>query len=147
MVVDKDVISGAFGFGEKLIVRNYADMVKADEGIIGSKDIRVLELEAIVDTGTTHVCLPKGEIARLGLGFHKTIKVRTAQGIVEHRLFKGAEMELKGRTFVMEVMENEEDNPCIIGSLLLEALDFVVDPARKVIPNPAHEEEWIVNLA
>ena len=54
---------------------------------------------------------------------------------------------MNGRSFVMEVMENDDDTPSLIGYLPLEALDLVVDPkSQKVIPNPAHESKWVADL-
>ncbi|MBU1599707.1 retroviral-like aspartic protease family protein [bacterium] len=132
---------------EKLIVKNYVDIVKADEGAIDSSRIRTVEVEAIVDTGATYVCLSKEDIERLGLRLHSTVPIKTANGPAKRRTFKGAEIELNGRTFVTEVMENDKDTPALIGYLLLEALDFVVDPkSQSVIGNPAHEGKWMADL-
>ncbi len=132
---------------EKLIVKNYGDTVKAGEGLISNNQIRTLEVDAMVDTGVTYVCIGKKDIELLGLPFHNVVSIKTANGKASRRTFKGAEVELKGRTFVMEVMENEGDTPALIGYLLLEALDFVVDPkTQSVIPNPAHEGKWVADL-
>ena len=44
-------------------------------------------------------------------------------------------------------MENDESTPALVGYVVLETLDFVVDPkANKVIPNPAHEGKWMADL-
>ncbi|MFH1562389.1 MAG: retroviral-like aspartic protease family protein [Nitrospirota bacterium] len=132
---------------EKIIVKNYGDVLKADEGVIDANQIRTVEVDAIVDTGATYVCLGKKDIELLGLPFHNEVSIKTANGKATRRTFKGAEIELNGRTFVMEVMENDEDTPALIGYLLLEALDFVVDPkTQKVIPNPAHDGKWVADL-
>ncbi len=132
---------------EKLIVKNYGDVLKASEGLINTNQIRTVEVDAIVDTGATYVCIGREEIENLGLPFHNTVSIKTANGWTERRTFKGAEIELNDRTFVMEVMENDDDTPALIGYLLLEALDFVVDPkTQSVIPNPAHEGKWIADL-
>ncbi|MEK9150225.1 MAG: retropepsin-like aspartic protease, partial [Candidatus Desantisbacteria bacterium] len=132
---------------EKIIVKNYGDVIKADEGIIDAKQIRRVEVEAIVDTGATYVCLNRKDIETLGLPFHNEVNIKTANGKASRRTFEGAKIELNGRTFVMEVMENAEDTPALIGYLLLEALDFVVDPKiQKVIPNPAHDGKWVADL-
>lgn len=132
---------------EKLIVRNYGDVIKASEGLIKPEQIRAIEVEAIADTGATYVCLSRKDIEILGLPFHNTVSIKTANGKASRRTFKGAEIELKGRSFVMEVMENDEDTPALIGYLLLEALDLVVDPkTQRVIPNPEHEGKWVADL-
>ncbi|MFH0775522.1 MAG: retroviral-like aspartic protease family protein [bacterium] len=132
---------------EKIIVKNYLDVAKASEGIIDANQIRFVEVDAIVDTGATYVCLGKKDIEFLGLPFHNEISIKTANGKASRKTFKGAEIELNGRTFVMEVMENDDDTPALIGYLLLEALDFVVDPkTQRVIPNPAHDGKWVADL-
>src|SRR3972149_1671180 len=132
---------------EKLLVKNYVDVANASAGIIKPEQIRLLETDAIVDTGATYVCLSRKNIETLGLPFHNTINIKTANGKASRRTFEGAKIELKGRSFVMEVMENDEDTPALIGYLLLEALDFVVDPkTQSVIPTPAHEGKWVADL-
>lgn len=115
---------------EKLIVRNYVDVALAEQNKLKNDNIRSIEIDAIVDTGATYVCIGKKEIEQLGLLFHKE-----------------AEIELKGRDFRMDVMENDDDTPALIGYLLLEALDYVVDlKTQQVIPNPDHEGKWIADL-
>ncbi|MEW6097061.1 MAG: retropepsin-like aspartic protease [bacterium] len=132
---------------EKIIIRNYGDVVKASENLIQSSQIRTIEVEAIVDTGATYICLSRVDIERLGLQFHNIIPIKTANGPANRRTFKGAEIELKGRSFVMEVMENDDTTPALIGYLLLEALDFIVDPkTQSVIPNPGHEGKWMADM-
>lgn len=132
---------------EKIIVKNYGDVLKASEGTINASQIRTVEIEAIVDTGATYVCLNRNDIETLGLPFHNVVNIKTANGKASRRTFKGAEIELNERTFVMEIMENDDDTPALIGYLLLEALDFVVDPkTQRVIPNPAHEGKWVADL-
>lgn len=44
---------------------------------------------------------------------------------VERRVFKGADIT---RNEQMSVMENDEKTPPLIGYLVSEAMDFVVDP-------------------
>jgi predicted aspartyl protease len=132
---------------EKIKILNYVDVVKASEKLIPESSVRKIELEAIVDTGATYVCVGRKDIENLGLRFHKIVKIKTANGDVKRRLFRGAEVELKGRSFEMEILENDDNTPPLIGYLLLEALDFVIDPkSRKVIPNPDHDGEWVADL-
>jgi hypothetical protein len=47
----------------------------------------------------------------------------------------------------MDILENDDNTPPLIGYLLLEALDLVADAkSRKVIPNPEHGGEWIADM-
>ena len=132
---------------EKVALQNYGDMVKAEEGLIPENDIRTVEIEGIVDTGATYLCLPPKVIEQLGLRYSHSRKVRTANGDVERRMFHGAYITIKDRYEQMSVMENNHDTPTLIGVLILEALDFVVDTrARALIPNPASEGQWMADL-
>lgn len=132
---------------ERVKITNYVDSVKAGEKLIPGDSVRTVQLDAIVDTGATYMCVGKKDIEKLGLPFHKIVTIKTANGDAKRRLFRGAEIELNGRSFVMEVLENDEKTPPLIGYLLLEALDFVVDPKKqKVMPNPEHGGEWMADL-
>ncbi len=130
----------------KLRVTNSHDQAKAAEGLIPESAVRRIEVEAVVDTGATYVCLPRADIKKLGLTFRSEVPIRTANGPARRRLFEGARVELKNRTFPMAVMENREGTPPLVGFLLLEALDLVVDPkSQRVIGNPAHGGKWVAD--
>lgn len=132
---------------EKLILKSYIDIAKASEGTINKSQIRTVEIDAIVDTGSTFVCISREDIEKIGLPFRNNVNIKTANGIASRRTFKGAEIELKGRSIVMDVLENDDNTPALIGYLLLEALDFVVDPkSQSIIPNPASDGKWFVDL-
>ncbi len=132
---------------EKILIKNFIDEYQAQQGLIEKEKIRKFELDALVDTGATYLCLPPKVISKLGLPLHKSVEIKTANGVASRKTYKGAEIELKGRSFVMEVMENDKENPALIGYLVLEAMDFVVDPkTQAVIPNPAHDGKWTADL-
>ncbi|HUT33441.1 MAG TPA: retroviral-like aspartic protease family protein [Planctomycetota bacterium] len=129
-----------------LVVRNASDVEKAADRLLPQSDVRAVEIEAIVDTGATYVCLPRAEIERLGLRFVQNAPVRTANGRAVRRIFGRAEVGLLGRTTHLDIMENDEDTPPLIGCVLLELLDLVVDPkAGQITPNAEHEGKWVVD--
>ncbi len=131
----------------RLTVENIFDVQKAAEGGISPDQVRRVEVDAIVDTGASLVSLPRSEMAKLGLLFNRSVPVRTANGSVTRRTFMGARIILNGRDFEMEVMENDDQTPPLIGVLILEALDLVVDPkTQKLIGNPAHDGQWVLDL-
>ncbi|MBM4043225.1 MAG: aspartyl protease [Planctomycetes bacterium] len=92
----------------RLKVVNSHDRRLAAQGAIPVCTVRRIEVEAIVDTGATYVCLPRADIRKLGLTFLREVPIRTANGPARRRLFEGARVELKGRAFPMAVMENRE---------------------------------------
>ena len=132
---------------EKIKIYNIVDLINVQTGLIGKDKIRNTEVDAIVDTGATFVCLSRKDIEKLGLQYHRTTKIRTANGQARRRIFEGAKVELKDRSIEMPIMENDEDTPALIGYLLLEALDYVIDPkTQAVIPNPAHDGKWTADM-
>lgn len=132
---------------EKVRVTNYLDIAKAGEGLIKEDKIRSIKIEAVVDTGATFLCLPREVIEKLGLICRKSLTIVTANGKAKRRIFAVAQIEIKDRVITMDVMENDDETPALIGYLVLEAMDFVVDPkTQAVIPNPAHDGKWTADL-
>ncbi len=132
---------------EKVKVENYGDIFNVALGTLDEGQVRTAEVDAVVDTGATYLCLPPTVIEQLGLLYSHTRDVKTANGSVQRRVFKGADVTIQGRNEQMSVMENDEDTPPLIGYLVLEALDFVVDPkGEHLIPNPEHDGEWVADL-
>ncbi|MCH8291876.1 retropepsin-like domain-containing protein [Candidatus Poribacteria bacterium] len=132
---------------EKVRIQNFGDILKVLEGSISEAEIRTVEVEAIADTGATYLCLPPSVIEEIGLIYSYSRSVKTANGIVERRIFKGADITIKGRNEQMSVMENDRQTPPLIGYVVLEVLDFVVDPkSQALIPNPANEGKWMSDL-
>lgn len=132
---------------EKVKVQSFEDILEAKKGRIEKSRIRTFEIEALVDTGAAYLCLPPSRIEELGLFFSHSQQVMVANGLVQRRLFDGAKVTIRERFTQMTVMENDDTTPPLIGYLVLEALDFVVDPrAQQLIPNPAHDGKWIADL-
>ena len=132
---------------EKVNVKNYVDVFNAASGALDPIKIRSADVLGVVDTGAAYLCLPPSVIQELGLLFLRNTRVRTANGAVQRRLFGGAAITVRERSIEMAVMENDEDTPSLIGYLVLEALDFVVDPkGETLMGNPEHDGEWIVDL-
>lgn len=132
---------------EKVIITNYVDIANFKEGLIKESAIRTAEVEALVDTGAAMLCLPPDVVEKLGLLHHRTKSVRTANCTVEKRVFAGAEATIRDRTMEVPVMENDRTTPALIGYLVLETLDFVVDPKNHgLMPNPDNDGKWIIDL-
>jgi predicted aspartyl protease len=132
---------------EKVMIKNFVDIAMHSKGIIKEDAIRTVETEALVDTGAAYLCLPPGDIEKLGLVHSAVKEVTTANGKVGRRIFYGAVIIIKDREIEMQVMENAVGTPPLIGYLVLEAMDFLVDSkSQRIIPNPAHEGKWIIDL-
>ena len=132
---------------EKVRIQNYGDVFNAASGTLKSDQVRTADVLGLVDTGATYLCLSPAVIQQLGLLYSHSERVRTANGGVQRRIFRAAEITIRERSIVMSVMENDEDTPPLIGYVVLETLDFVVDPkGENLVPNPAHDGEWVADL-
>ena len=131
---------------EHVRVQNFVDMDKVSEGLLASDQVRTVEFDALVDTGAAYLCLPPELIRQLGLTYSFTRSVTTANGLVTRRIFKGADITIRERNEQMSVMENNEHTPPLIGYLVLETLDFVVNPkSQQLMGNPEHDGQWVVD--
>jgi len=101
-----------------------------------------VEVEAVVDTGATMVVLPKDIVEALELRKVREVRVRYANNKVETKPIYGVvTIELKGRSANLDVLVEEKGSQPLIGQVLLELLDLVIEPkTRKLIPNPASPE-------
>lgn len=102
---------------------------------------RVVETEALVDTGTVKFYLKSSVIRELGLHPVGEIQTRTMSNRSEARtVFSPVALEIQGRIGRFDVVEVPDALPNIVGQIPLEDLDWVVDcKNQKLIPNPEHK--------
>ncbi|MBI4606937.1 MAG: aspartyl protease family protein [Planctomycetes bacterium] len=126
----------------RIKLTNYRDLVAKDLGVLEGEP-RQVEVEALVDTGATGICLKPSVIQVLGLLKVDTTVHRTANGKRRSDIYSPARLDLMGRYGNFDVVELAEDAPNLLGQIPLEHLDLVVDPATKTLqPNPEHDGEW-----
>lgn len=133
---------------EKVIVRNYIDIANSASGLIKPSDIRSIEIDAVVNTGAAYLCLPPRIIKQLGLTYAFSKTVKTGNGRLDLRIFRGAEIIIKDRSILMQVMENKDDTiPALIGYLVLEEMDWVIDPkSQQITGNPLNDGKWVIDM-
>ena len=120
----------------KVIVRikltNHADLVLKRLKLLKGKP-RVVEAEALVDTGATRLYLQSQVIKSLGLTKSSDVTSKTTNGVRRRAVYSPAFLELMGRNGNFDVVEVDDDVPNLMGQIPLEYLDFVVDPDRKSV--------------
>ena len=100
---------------------------------------RIVEVEALVDTGATRLYLRPSVIRALGLERVDDILSRTTNGDRTRGVYDPVRLELMGRFGHFDVVDVDEHVPNLLGQIPLEHLDLVVDPkGQKLIPNPEH---------
>ena len=133
---------------EKVIIKNLFDIEKASSGLLMENQIRCVEIEALVDTGASYLCLPPSIIKELGLLYSHSLNVKTGNGSLILNIYSVARISIRERYVDMQVMESSDDNvPPLIGYLVLEALDWVVNPKTKeIMGNPANDGKWVMDM-
>jgi len=109
---------------------------------------KFIEIDALIDTGATMVVLPQDMVNKLGLRKAREVKVRYANNKVEIKpVYRAVVIEILGREGTFDVICEEEGSQPLIGQVVLEVLDLVVDPrTKKLMPNPASPETPMIDI-
>jgi clan AA aspartic protease len=125
---------------------NATDETLARNGQLPASNIRTYNADALVDTGAVPNVIPAHVAQQLGLGIRGQRVTEYADGrkdavpVTEPLL-----VNILGRDMVTDAVVLGDE--VIIGQVVLEMLDLLVDPvSRRVIPNPAHPDQPVVKL-
>jgi len=126
----------------QVILRNNDDYRDFSRGHIEESAIRMKVVDMIADTGARFVGLPESLIKELGLTDSRKIKLRLADGSVkDYPLYEGLRVQIDDRESIFDCVAKPEDAPLLLGQMVLEGLDYVVDcPNNRIIPNPEAPE-------
>lgn len=113
-------------------VVNRKDMILADTGHLRSAAVRRVRLEGVVDSGATRLVLPKATVDALGLKSTGKVSVKYADGRKAVRpTVEDVHVELLGRHGVFTAAVEPLRKTALIGAIVLEDLDFLVDPGQQ----------------
>jgi predicted aspartyl protease len=123
-------------FAVELEVANNDDMAAARRGSMDSGQVRRVTIPGVVDSGATRLVLPGKVIQQLGLVPTGKVRVRYANNARAVRdAVKGVYVQLLGRDGVFTAVVEPKRRSALIGAIVLEDLDFVVDcTAQKLVP-------------
>src|SRR5207249_2415390 len=128
----------------KVRLFNNADANAAAEGKLSPERVRVVEADAMVDTGAVRSCVPASLLERLGIKPYNQVTVELADGR------KSAVGIAEGVSFEIMQRRSSDDalilgDEVLIGQTLLEKMDLLVDCTRQRLV-PAHPEGAINKL-
>jgi clan AA aspartic protease len=117
---------------------NAYDYYNAENGTIPRERVRVTEIDALVDTGANMLVLPEEVVERLGLVDIERRRARYADARVEvKRVVGSVRLEVSGRLGEFDALAENRGTTALIGQVVLEELDLVVDSRSKELrPNP-----------
>lgn len=113
---------------------NFADELLSARGIIRAEEIRQESIESVVDSGATMLVLPQDIADKLGLVLLRKVKVRYADGRIEEKdIVGGARVEILGRSAVTDALIEKAGTRPLLGHVVMELLDLIIDPRQGVI--------------
>jgi predicted aspartyl protease len=119
-------------FSVEVELANNDDVVLAHLGQIEPAAVRRVRLAGVIDTGATRLVLPRKVVQQLGLLETGKIGVRYADGRQAIRsLVDGVHLQLLGRSSVFKASVEPRRTEALIGAIVLEDLDFLVDPTQQ----------------
>jgi len=124
-----------------VVLANNEDVALAARGALAPDRVRRVIVNGIVDTGSNHVVLSQSIADQLGLPVHGSVTVHYADNHTARRaVVKQLSLEVCGRQGTFRAIVEPSRDTVLIGVLVLEDLDLIVDPGREqLVPrDPEH---------
>ena len=107
---------------------NAEDLVRVKDGTLAPDRVRRVRLASLVDTGASYLVIPESIVQQLGVPEKGQASVRYA----DHRTAtrpraEEAFVEILGRHAVFNAVVEPKRDSALIGAIVLEALDLLVD--------------------
>jgi predicted aspartyl protease len=129
-------------------IENVMDLYAASKGQLTEEQVHRIEVsDALVDTGASHLGMPKRLIQQLEIPWVSSGRAKTTSGIRTFDLYGPVRLTIQDRICSVDVAEVADERPVLIGYIPLENLDLVVDPKRQhLIGNPEHGGEFMIDM-
>jgi predicted aspartyl protease len=123
-------------FAVEFELANNGDLVEVERGHRKPGDVRRTRIVGVVDPGASRLILPLSLVDQLGLVRRGKTRVKYADGRTAWRAeVPGVWVSLEGRESVYSAIVEPKRTTALIGAIVLEDLDFLVDcKAQKLIP-------------
>lgn len=132
MVATKDEKMGRFSVELKLA--NNVDIIDSERGLISPDKIRQVTIKGLVDTGATDLVIPADVAEKLDVRGAGEVLVRYADDrMAKRRLVNDVQVELLGRTNTFQAIVIPNKDSAIIGAIVLESLDLIVDCTNQTL--------------
>jgi predicted aspartyl protease len=119
-------------FSVEFVVANYRDVVRSSPGAPVLENVKQLVVSGVVDSGAARLVLPKYVADQLQLPFDGETIVRYADQRQEKRgRVSDVWIQLNGRHGVFSAVVEPSRKDALIGAIVLEELDLLVDCATQ----------------
>jgi len=115
-------------FSVEVELANYRDIMRSETGAIPPEQVRRARVRGVVDSGATRLVISAALAQQLGLETTSTTSVRYADGrTAERNIVKDVHLAYGGRDSVFNAIVEPGRDSILIGAIVLEDLDFLVD--------------------
>ena len=115
-----------------VLLENGGDRELARRGALEPANVRRVETDLLVDTGAVLTLLPQDMVEALGLGvIDKAVVTLANDQKVEMSLAGPLELTALGRTMHTDCLVGPPRCEPLLGQVVLERLDLIVDPAGR----------------
>jgi predicted aspartyl protease len=123
-------------FSIELEVANYGDVLQARSKKLALEKVRRVRLQGVVDPGAARLVLPEAVARDLDLPVTRKVKVRYADNRGAFREeAEAAYVTILGRSGHFKAILEPRRNTALIGAIVLEDLDFLVDcQKQRLVP-------------
>ncbi|MBI3098450.1 MAG: aspartyl protease family protein [Planctomycetes bacterium] len=130
----------------RVLLQNAGDLVLKERGKLGRQKVRSRNVDAVVDTGAVMMLLPQDLVEDLGVDTKgKTIVTLTDESKRELSVARILSITVCGRTWETDSLVGPPGCTPLIGQLILERLDLIVDPAKRTL-TPRPESPFLPTL-
>ncbi len=123
-------------FSVEVELTNLKDRFLAEAGVIPADRVRRVRLRGVVDSGAARLVIPEATARELGVPTSGMAKVRYANGeTAERSIVEDVQLDYGGRKGVFSAIVEPNRESALIGAIVLEDLDFLVDcVGQRLVP-------------
>lgn len=123
-------------FSVEVELSNHEDLFRARAGLIAPEQVRRARVRGVVDSGAARLVIPASLVQQLGLETSGNAIVRYADGRTSQwSIVRDVHLAYGGRDSVFNAIVEPDRESALIGAIVLEDLDFVVDCAgQRLLP-------------
>ncbi|MBI3823452.1 MAG: hypothetical protein HY289_12350 [Planctomycetes bacterium] len=119
-------------FKVEVELANYGDIAAVERGYLAPDKVRRVKILGVVDSGASRLVLPTAIAKQLGVPVTGKVKVTYANRTSTQRdKVEGVFLELQGRHGIFNAHLEPKRDTALIGALVLEELDFLIDPLKE----------------
>ena len=119
-------------------LENYDDLVALKRGWVKKEDLRCLEIDALVDTGSVMLVIPQDVVEVLGLEYRRKVIVTYADERKDERHVAGPlQLTISNRLMLTECVVGPPASEALVGQVVLEEMDLIPDCVNQTLkPRP-----------